>query len=275
MTRKFMPLAALGLCAALAACGGNSGGGGNASGNGTGTGSGADGGTNVTQASIDAPVEGVWHGSSTRGNALDLLLLDKGEMYILFLGSVAGDLAFDQGSYTVKGDQLTIKGLQYSLRPITTGSVIATVVSGAAPSIKGSALNAGGSLTETFSATPLSATDSTYKYTQAATLASISGPWSSGNVLGQSSPFTFNIDANGVLSATTIACSFVGKLTPRASGKNVFDFSMEANQSPCTSAGKSYSGVAISYRLANGKQQLIATLRTADQSAGSMLVAQR
>jgi hypothetical protein len=106
-------------------------------------------------------------------------------------------------------------------------------------------------------------------------LSTIEGAWLSGVLLEHLTPTSFNIDKDGALSGTNLGCSFTGTFKPRSSGKNVFDVSIAFGQTPCVAAGKTVSGVAISYMASNGKRQIVAALQDASKAYGTMLYAQR
>ena len=252
----------LGLCLALllSACGGNN--------------SGDNGGPttgNPSAANVNA--EGAWSGSNSLGNAFDLLL-ENGELHQVFGTVSAGvftPLGLDWGHYAVSGSTLTSPITQYNPNGSkATGSLSATVV--AATSINGSAGSDVNSSRVDFVAAPSSVSHAGYSYNTPAQLADIAGPWLGSLVLGQSGSFTLSVDANtGTLAGTNLGCTFSGSLTPRASGKNVFNLNLTMGPAPCAAAGQAYAGVAISYRTTTGKRQLVGTLQSPDKTLGSVL----
>lgn len=271
MKKQIVVLASLGVSLVLTACGGNGNGGGGADGalNNGGT-------ATVTATGATASAEGAWHSEQSNGDVLDLLLLENGSLYALSssLATSPPLLAFDQGSYTVSADKLAAQVTHYNdLGTTLTGSVSGTVVTGI--SISGTASTSGSASTHAFSVNPTSAVDSGYNYGSAASLNTIAGAWVSGALLYQSTPVSFSIDSAGTLAGTNLACSFTGGFQPRASGKNVFDVSLTFGQAPCTTPGKTFSGVAISYVGSNGKRLLTAALQDPSKAFGTMLFAQR
>lgn len=269
MSKQIVALGALSASLVLVACGGNGGGGGD----GAQTNGGA---TNVAVGNTNANAEGAWHSEQSNGDVLDLLLLENGSLYALSSSTATSAplLAFDQGSYTVTGTNLTAQLTHYNdLGTTLTGSVSGTVVAGI--SIAGTATTTGSAKTPTFSVKPTSVADNSYNYNNAASLSSIAGAWVSGTLLFQSAPVSFSIDSAGALAGTNLACSFTGQFLPRASGKNVFDVSLTFGQAPCAAPGKTFSGVAISYIGSNGTRQLTAALQDASKALGTMLYAQR
>jgi hypothetical protein len=84
----------------------------------------------------------------------------------------------------------------------------------------------------------------------------------------------FSIDSAGVLSGTNLGCSLTGTVTPRASGKNVFNVAIHFGASPCTAPNQDASGVAISY-ITGTQRQFIAAAENAAKTQGNMFFAQR
>lgn len=258
MRKHIGTLTALGLAALLTACGGSGGGGGG-------------------DAVSNANAEGAWTGTNSLGNAFVLVVLENGDLYSMY-GTASGSsftaLGFDRGHASISGTSLSGTITQYDFNGNKIdGSLAATVVSNT--SINGLATPNGGSSSTTFFATPLSATYSAYHYNTAAAISDIAGAWS-GNVLDLAhSAATFSIDAGGNLTGTNLACAFTGTVTPRPSGKNVFNVSMHFAATSCTLAGQDASGIAISYVLANGKRQFILATENTAKNKGSMLFAQR
>jgi hypothetical protein len=265
MSKHIRSLAGLGLSVLLSACGGNSGGGG----------AGASS-PSSSLAGGNAIAEGAWHSQLPNGDVLDVLALENGSLYALSVAATLGAplLAFDQGSYTVSGDKLTAQLTHFNeLGSTTTGSVGATVVNGA--SITGTATTLGRPTPNAFALQPLSASDVSYNYNNPAALATVAGPWVAGTLLEKSTPTSFTIDAAGVLSGSNLGCSFTGTVTPRLSGKSVFDVGLTYGQSPCTTPGVTFTGVALSYIASNGKRQFTAALQDSNRAFGTMLYAQR
>lgn len=276
MFKQTGTLTALGLALALAACGGNGGGGGDSGGSGGSGGSSGNGGGGGGPGNI-ASAEGAWTGTNSLGNNFDLLVLENGDLYSMY-GTLSGGIfsaaGFDTagGTASVSGSTLTASITQYDFAGHrVTGTLSANVVTGT--SINGSASATGGGPPTTFTSTPLTATYGSYNYNTAATVSVISGAWI-GNLLDGSAAF-LSIDSAGILSGTNLGCSFTGTVTPRPSGKNVFNMSIHFGGSPCSAANQNASGIAISYIATNGKRQLIAAAENSAKTQGSMFFAQR
>jgi hypothetical protein len=264
MFKHIGTLTALGLSLALTACGGNSGGGTNGTGSSSGPGD-------------IGLAEGAWSGTNSLGNDFDMLILENGDVYSMY-GTLAGGVfsatGFDIGigSAKVSGSTLTAGFTQYDyLGHRVTGNLTANVVRGT--SINGSANGSAGTGTPTtFTSTPLSATYTSYNYNTPAAISDIANGWN-GKFLDGSTA-VFSIDAAGVLSGTNLGCSFTGTVTPRASGKNVFNVSLHFGASPCTTPNQDASGIALSY-ITNTHRQFIASVENTDKMHGSMFFALR
>lgn len=273
MSKPIRAVTALCLTILLSACGGNGSGGmgGSAAGaNNTGGG--------VSVAASTALAEGAWSGTNSVGNTFDMLLLEDGSLYQVYGSSSSTGaftaLGFSQGSYTINGSTLSAQFSQYNyVGAKLDGTLSATVVSGT--SITGVATSAAGTSTVNFSAQPSSTLYPGYNYNKPAAISDVSGPWTAGYLLDQTSAFVFNVDAMGMLSGTDLGCSFTGTLVPRSSGKNVFNVSVVFGQAPCAAPGDTASGVAISYITSSGKRQLTAAFQNSAKTRASVLYAQR
>ncbi len=105
---------------------------------------------------------------------------------------------------------------------------------------------------------------STYDYDTPASLSSVTGHWTMTELEGET--VSLNIGTNGAFSAIgSSGCNFNGAMTPRASGKNVFDVTLTFGGSPCALPGQSASGIAVASPVANptggtGTQLLVAVV---------------
>jgi hypothetical protein len=223
----------------------------------------------------NASAEGAWNGTDSSGSSFNLLVLENGELYSAYGNNISGVFyvkGFDQGSSTINGSTLTAKLTEYdSTNHAATGTINATVVTGS--TIKGSATNSTGTLTTTFSATPLSAAYANYNYNTAPVISDMLGNWS--GTLLDGSAATISISSAGGITGSNAGCSFTGTAAPRSSGKNVFNMSITFGPSPCLNPGTSVSGIALNYDLGNGKRQLLAAMQDNSKARGYMFFAQR
>lgn len=89
-----------------------------------------------------------------------------------------------------------------------------------------------------------------YNYNTSALISDISGSWTiSGASAGTPSVAQYNlyVAANGQFTMQTGSCSFSGSISPRTSGKNVFNLSFNGQSSVNCSHSGNTSGIAISY----------------------------
>lgn len=248
------------LLAGLLGCGGGGGGGG-------GSGGGVGG-----VAPTSSQVQGVYQGTSSNGKILDALILEDGtwwEIYGIPVGSALGVQGLSTGTSTASNGNFTLAFNDYFQPGTTTisgsgnGTYTSTTLNGT--------FNESG-VTGTFNAVvPIT---STYNYNNVATLSSITGSWSGALLDGETA--TINVNSDGSFSGTSsLGCSATGTLTPRASGKNVFNATITFGAAPCALPGLTASGIALTYPLSGGTNQLIAGFVTADKSKATAFFSQR
>jgi hypothetical protein len=86
---------------------------------------------------------------------------------------------------------------------------------------------------------------------------------------------TANIASTGAFTTSSSGCLSTGTLTPRASGKNVFDLSVTFGAAPCVLANQTASGIAVSYLLSNGTRQLILAGTNSSNTVGTAVFGTR
>lgn len=247
---------ALGLSAALAGCGGGGGGG-----------------TSSTTAASALAAQGVYQGTTSAGAAFETVVLDDGSYYTL-AGSQVGStfIVYDllQGLGSSNGSAFSSSDLRdftYTGQTLV-GTLSATVSPGV--SISGNLTDGGASETFSGAAPP----NSTYDYNAPADLSAIDGNWTMSSLQGASTAVTINM--NGTFTGSSQGCSFNGTLTPRASGKNVFDVAVQFGPAPCVLANQSANGIALSYLLANATtRQLLVAAVDPTRTYGTVLFGQR
>lgn len=110
--------------------------------------------------------------------------------------------------------------------------------------------------------------EATYRYNAPASLADIQGSQRMGGTLGH---HIMQVNADGTFSATTMRCSYSGKFSPRATGKNVFDVAWAFGAGTCPLQGQSATGVAFSYAAnAGGTRSLIVAATNASRTTGTL-----
>jgi hypothetical protein len=240
------------------------------------------GGGEANPALTPGEAQGVYSGSFSTpafpSGKFSTLVLENDEIWTLYgtegaggellvYGLIQGQGAASSGSFTVGAlkdyfyDGTTASGTlsaRYQVGSTFNGTVTAN---GQSASFSGVAPSPG---------------STNYNYNTSATLADISGSWSGTNMSGATSSYT--ISSGGTFSgANQYGCGFSGSVTPRSSGKNVFDVSLTNNtSSACGSAsGLTGRGIAISSILGNGRRQLIVAVVTNDRLYGSAVFATR
>jgi hypothetical protein len=139
------------------------------------------------------------------------------------------DLAFTDGRALVAIASTTLGESTMTLTRSTILSNVSTLVVGLPLAPTGAEFLAG-----------LASAD-IHDYNRPARISDVAGAWRPGLI-----DSSFTVDQTGAFAATTPAgfCPFTGSLTPRPSGKNVFNVTLTVTD--CADAG-TYTGVAVSY----------------------------
>lgn len=209
-------------------------------------------------AAAAAPLaEGVYGGTLTgsASSAFQMLVLENGEFWSMYGESTSTAFAvagFVQGSGTSNDGTFTSTNLKdFGFSPAEAGTLSATF-NATDNTISGTVSATAGPVT--FNGGPIAG--SLYNYSTPASLATISGAWSTTALTGEG--VALNIASNGAFTAVfTHGCNFTGTATPRTSGKNVFDVALTFGAAPCALPGQAESGIAVAYPLANGQTQLV------------------
>ncbi|MDO9166102.1 MAG: hypothetical protein Q7U13_08345 [Rhodoferax sp.] len=230
---------------------------------------GGGGGETSTAAVATPSAEGVYGGTLTgsTSSAFQMLVLENGDfwsMYGISTPTAFGVAGFVQGSGTSNNGTFTSANVKdFGFRPAAAGTASATY-NATAGTISGTVSTTAG--TVTFNGGPIAG--SLYNYNTPASLATVSGSWSTTALTGEG--VALNIASNGAFTAlSTIGCNFAGTVTPRASGKNVFNVALTFGAAPCALPGQTASGIAVAYPLANGKTQLLVTVTEGTRTYGT------
>lgn len=113
---------------------------------------------------------------------------------------------------------------------------------------------------------------STYNYNTAALLATVAGTWTVTGLAAETYTLTVN-GANGAFTAvpTVAGCSSSGTLTPRSSGKNVFNVSLTTGGAPCLVQNETSTGIALAYDVGGGVTQLVLGVVNAGRTGSAVL----
>ncbi|MGY0196296.1 hypothetical protein ACWA7J_14625 [Leptothrix sp. BB-4] len=230
----------------LAACGGGSG-------NGSGS----------TSATPPASPEGVYGGTRTATGAtastVRLLLLEDGQLWGLYGGN--GSTGFTmQGFLHAKG---SYKDGAYSATDLIDYGVAGPAAQALTATYDTNAWTWSGQYGGvSVKGAELSAT--LIDYHKAAKLADVAGTWtldSYNNAGAPAEALTLSVSTAGVITGSMAGgCPFSGKLTPRASGKNLFDATLTFDTADlCAFKGQTINGMALSHLLEgnSGKRQLL------------------
>jgi hypothetical protein len=244
MRSYFVGILSLGL---LAACGGG-------------------GSSDTSTASAEGAYSGTITGSGSAA-AFEAVVLEDGELWTLYGNQVGGELfvlGLLQGQGASSNGSFTSTTLRdFGTSPALAASVSATYVPNA--SISGTLTEAGGSITLSGTATPAA----NFNYNAPASSQSIAGSWQMSLSDGETLPLT--IAQNGTASGTTSGgCSIVGTVTPRPSGKNVYNVALTFGPAPCALANQSETGIAVYTTLSTGVHQLIAGAIDSSRSFGTI-----
>lgn len=226
-------------------------------------GCGGGGGTSVAGAFIDvsktsstaatASAEGFYAGTASNGRPFNALILENNAYYIIY-GSLAGEaLAVaglisgtgqaSNGNFT-SGDLREYPSLGLPVLGTLSGSYFPATFFNAVVTTRGTAVTYSG----------VAPAGQSYVYDTRARLADIAGTWSM--QLGTGAPVSLTISTSGTYTGSLIGCTLNGTITPRASGKNVFDVTLRFGPGPCAFADLSATGHAVSYLNNNGQRQL-------------------
>jgi hypothetical protein len=235
---------------------------------------GGGGGSGSGQAAVPAtsPVQGVYEGNIASGRYYNTLILENNEYYAMY-GSLQNNafyvMGFVQGTGSANNGSFSSSDLRdfaYN-GSVYSGSLSASYQAGV--SLNGTISSNSG--TQTFAGAPIK--DSLYNYNVPANLTEVAGSWSMTDLSG--APVSLSIASSGSFSGSSQGCSFSGTLTPRPSGKNVFNMTVQFGDSPCILANQSASGIALDYLLQSGRRQFIVAGMNSARTKGTALLGSR
>lgn len=214
--KSIKTIAALSVTVLLTACGGGGGGGDDAP---------------APDPAINA--EGFWSGTTNNGLEAGVAVLENGETWGVYASGETLSGAI-YGNTTVSGNTLSGSGLDLDKRGTSQASYTGNFVAKRSMTID---------LPDDvrFTGTYLS------EYEQPASLANLAGNFNGNGATAKSSltNIPVSITSHGTITAGDSFCSIAGTVTPRPSGKNVFDMSITLTGSDCgLSSGTMVKGVA-------------------------------
>lgn len=247
--------------------------------NGSGTVSAANVGNVVVTCTTPPPpagtsAEGAWLPIIVAGGtytSYSMVVLENGRYWIFYSTSAGGRnvVAFLRGTSVSAAGRFTSSDLTHypvSGTAAGPGSIVGTYV----PATSFSSMLTFAGSSAGFSGYPQR--PAVYDYQARPDLARFVGAWSVAGLDGSSQALT--LAADGGFSSVAAGCTSTGTLVPRASGKNVFDFSLRRGAT-CPMAGSTFTGIALLSQLVSGVQALNAAGVTADGATGTSLTGQR
>lgn len=227
---------------------------------------------NISNVSVrcGADAEGAYVGTLTgsTNSAFQLVILENGEYWAIYGNQTPATFFVSglvQGTGVSNNGTFTSSDLKdFGFFPAIAGALNSTY-NLATLAFSGTAAFSIG--TVGFVASP--ATASTYNYNTAASLTTVSGAWALTASTGES--VAVSISPTGVYSASTnLGCTFSGTVTPRPSGKNVFNVTYTFGPAPCALPGQAATGIAITFPVSAGKTQLIVGGVNSARNAGTV-----
>lgn len=217
--------------------------------------------------------EGVYNGSltgSTTSTAFSMLILENGEIWSMYgtqTANVFGIAGFVQGTGSSNNGSFSSSDAKdFGYAPAVGGTATATY-DATAKTISGTVKS--GSSSISFTGGP--SAGSLYNYNTAASLTTIAGSWSTTSLTGEGVALT--VAASGAFTAaSTLGCHFSGSITPRPSGKNVFNVAFTFGASPCALPNTSATGIAVAYPITGGRTQLLVAAIDGTRTYGAAVV---
>lgn len=216
---------------------------------------------------VPTRAEGAYAGTISNGQEHSSVVLENDDYYAIYgktLDGVFRISGFLHGSGTSLNGGFSSADLKdfYYTGVVQTGSLNATYVPGV--SFSGTITENGASLGYTGTAI----NPSSYNYNTGATLANVVGAWTISDLSGETA--SLSVSASGAFTTSSGGCISTGTVTPRASGKNVFDVNVKYGAVPCLLAGQTAKGIGLEYIIAGGKRQLMVALENAARTSGTI-----
>jgi len=222
--------------------------------------------------SPQAPVnsaEGTYAGAlsgSAYGSDFQALVLENDEFWTIYgddMDSVFYVYGFVQGKGLSSNGNFSASSVRdFGFSPALSGKLTATY-SASNKTMSGS-VNYGIDGTIAFAGGPIAG--SLYHYDTPASLSTIVGNWSAVSSYGTS--VSINVTAGGALTLQDFTCIGTGTVTPRSSGKNVFNLKVTFGSNGCAMPGTTATGIAIAYPLSTGQTQIIAAVTNSARTEG-------
>ncbi|MEO7031494.1 MAG: hypothetical protein ABI351_07260 [Herbaspirillum sp.] len=206
--------------------------------------------------------EGFWNGTISTGYTGNIIILENGETWGIYTKNnvIQGVL---HGKTTSSGTILAGTGNDFDLVQQAVVPDTYTGIFAAKDNIK-----------ITTSSKAIFNGKYSASYDQPASLVNVAGTYTGSGVSTGSSaqPILLNISSRGDVSANSLGCSISGTVTPRASGKNIFDTNITFAGTCALGNGATTTGVAY-YDAST--QQLLALALTSSKVDGFIYLGKR
>ena len=235
---------------------------------------GGGGGGESAIAPLPAIAQGVYAGTLTGSTSpqFQMLVLESGGIYSLY-GTTSGGIFLVSGF--VQGLSTSSAGVFNASNAKDFGSSLARNSPIAGTYTASNVLNASATYTGlgavTIAGAPI--VNPLYNYNTAPALTDIQGAWSMTDLAGN--PVSLAVQSSGAFTGSSGGCGFSGNLTPRATGKNVFNFTVSFGASPCVLANQSATGIGLSYMVGSTVRQLIIAGTDNGRTTGTALFGSR
>lgn len=217
----------------------------------TACGGGGDEGTTTTSGMAPSAAQGLRTGT-VASVTLTNVNLENDQFWTFYQVAGLGYVGFMQGTQTVSGSGYNGTGNDFSTFAPAPGTL--TVTGTFTP--QGSA--SGTATSSVSGATNFTLTYDTL-YDQAALLSDVAGSW---NLTASGLATAVTVASDGALTGSNSACNLSGSVTPRASGKNVFNASVAFSGASCALAGQTFTGIALALRSGATTQLLVGLLNS-------------
>lgn len=194
------------------------------------------GGGGASSSASTQSAEGLWQGTTSDGFNITAAVLENGEIWAL-ASSSSGVVGFINGASIVSGASITGSETSYNLlshTPPASQSFTGTINTKSTLSLTTSNGSFNSAYISRYDQTPVPV--ATLAGTYSGWLASVSGSYSPSSVV--------TISAAGAISSPGAPCSATGSITPRASGKNVYNVTIGFTGASCSAASMTLTGVA-------------------------------
>jgi hypothetical protein len=184
-----------------------------------------------------ATAEGAWNGSASDGSSVSATIFENGDYWVMYYANSVLTGVVQGSGTSVNGSFSSTDGMGFRVGG-TAAAVNLSASYRERVSLQGTITPQAGGTAETFSTTYDA------NYDTAANLSDVSGNWHGSLPSGET--FALNVAPGGSFAgAGSSGCLFTGTLTPRASGKGVYDLSITFKGGVCLLGTQTIAGIAM------------------------------